>query len=821
MQADSFVQVLLPVSPNGGIFTYAVPASLHPFVEPGKRVLVPFHTNRLLTGIVLKNQASIPEGIRIRRVEDVLDEKPLLSKKVLVFWEWMAAYYCCSQGEVLASALPSVLRIESETTLVYNNQFNEEEHPGVWEMLSDADKVLVNQLRLKPEGESLQEVRKKLGSRNLGNLLASGIVLAREAVEDKFKPLLEKYVRILFNWEDKEFVSDLFSKLEKKSPKQLEVILLMAALRPQAETHDGWLSCKMLQVKQASQSAIDALVKKQILQQELFESERLPVRGGTAEVPSLSAEQAQALKEIQEQMLHKPVLLYGVTGSGKTEVVSHLALDVLNDGKQVLYLLPEIALTRFLMERLRRYFGDRVLVYHSRISDNERAEIWKKAVEGVPMILVGPRSALLVPMASPGLVVVDEEHDASYKQHEPAPRFHARDAAVYLASTRKIPVILASATPSAESYHNCTTGKYALVELTIRHGGNILPQVVIADMKMSRFSEGPDYLGKELHLALNETLERKEQAILFLNRRGFSVLLECASCSWTPGCINCNVSLTYHKNIHLLKCHYCGFSRVPPLQCESCGREAMQTRGTGTEKIEEELSLMYPAHQVARLDLDTARSRFSFNQLLQSFSNGETSILVGTQMLSKGLDFRNVSLAGIVNADALLAYPDFRASERAWQLMVQVSGRSGRFLSHGRVVIQTRRPENPFFYWIQNPEQYKGFLDKLLLERNEYMYPPFARLIEITVKHKQQEAAAAAARNFADELLKLLPLPLLGPEPPPVNRIRQFFLYRILIKADKSFPAAVLKTKLLEAVRKTEDAWNDRHLRIILDIDPY
>jgi primosomal protein N' (replication factor Y) len=816
-----YVKVLLPVSPNNGIFTYAVPPPLEPFVGSGKRVLVPFHTNRLLTGLVLDEENNPPENIRVRRVEDVLDEYPLIGADTLQFWQWLSQYYCCSMGEVMAAALPSVLRIESESILVHNESFDAFAHPGVIELLSDEEKIFLNALRLLPDGMKLPEARKKLGMRRFGNLLASNLIVSKENYEDPYKPLLEKYVRILFSWDDEKAVATLFDSLSKKSPRQLEVLMLLASLRREAEMHEGWMPVKKLTARQASPAAIEALVKKNLLQSEQFESERLPVQEAGEQVPPLSEEQQVALEEIKQHIHTKPVLLYGVTGSGKTEVISHLVTEVLNKGKQILYLLPEIALTRFLRERLRKYFGDRVFVYHSRISHNERAEIWKKATSGVPMLLVGPRSALLVPLPSAGMLVVDEEHDAGYKQHEPAPRFQARDAAVYLAASVKIPILLASATPSAESYYNVKTGKYALVELNHRFAGNVLPRVIIDDLNKSRFSEGPSYLGKALQAALEETLSRGEQAILFQNRRGFSVQLECNACTWTPGCENCNVSLTYHKGLHLLRCHYCGYSSTPPLQCKQCGREQMQTRGTGTEKIEEELSILFPAYKTARLDLDTARSRHAFQQIVQAFGNGETSILVGTQMLSKGLDFSRVSLAGVINADSLLSYPDFRATERAWQLLVQVSGRSGRALTHGRVIVQTRKPENPFFAWIAEAGRYKEFLDYILREREEYAYPPFARLIEITVKHKQQEAGALAARNLVDELTRVLPLPVLGPAVPYVNRIRQYFLFSILVKSDRQYPAAHTKKQILHITLQLLDSYKDKGLRISIDADPY
>jgi len=821
-----FVDVILPL-PVPGLFTYRIPFELNDSVECWKRVVVQFGKKKVYTAIIVNIHETPPKNYAVKYILSVLDANPIMNELQFNFWRWIAGYYMCELGEVMNVAIPSAFKLASESKIVMNSLFD-----GDIEGLNEKEYLVVDALDIQKkltltEVENIIEQKKVIPV--IKGLIEKNIVLVEEELKERYKPKKETYLKLSEEYQDEEKMQELFTKLEKRAFRQLEVLMAFISL-------SNYGVGKVKDVRQAdltknqkfSPGVIKALIDKEVFVSSSktisrlgdFDSSALP------EDIILSNDQQQTLDQVESQFKNNNVvLLHGVTSSGKTELYIKLIKDILDQGKQVLYLLPEIALTTQIINRLRKYFGNQVGVYHSRYSENERVEIWNNVLnnklnEMKFQIILGPRSALYLPFNNLGLVIVDEEHDYSYKQFDPAPRYNARDAAVYLAGLHKANVILGSATPSVDSYFNTKSGKYSLVELNKRYGDIQLPEILVADVKKeTRQKTMKSHFSSLLIDHVSEALEKKEQVILFQNRRGFSLRLECDTCNWMPECKNCDVTLIYHKHNNQLKCHYCGYSRRVPERCDSCGSTHIRMRGFGTEKVEDELAILYPDARIRRMDLDTTRSKHSYQSIISDFEERRVDILVGTQMVTKGLDFDNVSVVGILNADNMLSYPDFRAYERSFQLMAQVSGRAGRKKKRGKVIIQSY---NPYHSAIRDviDHDYQSMYSSQILERRNFKYPPFYRLINLSLKHKDPRLLNEASREFAMMLREKLGNRILGPEYPLISRIKNLYIKNVLVKLERDEKLTGQKKVILEIIDKFRGESSYKSVRIVIDVDP-
>ncbi|HNB12911.1 MAG TPA: primosomal protein N', partial [Bacteroidia bacterium] len=653
--------------------------------------------------------------------------------------------------------------------------------------------------------------------------LQKKLVLSVENIGEDFKIPMANFIRRTEQTNDQDFLKRQFDLLEKKAPRQLDVLMQLLLL--EKNYSEGKVPQKVLLHK----SGVTAAVLKQLLKKGLIEILTERATGTKSffnkDFFELSVEQSTALKEINNSFTEKPVtLLHGVTSSGKTELYIRLIDDCLKKGRQALYLLPEIALTTQIITRLEKHFGNKLMVYHSRFSDNERASVYTRMIENgmassEPFVVIGARSSVFLPFHKLGLVIVDEEHEASYKQFDPSPRYHARDTAIVLAKLFEANVLLGSATPSIETYHNAITGKYGLVELFARHAAIAPPQIQLVNIKELTFKrQMKSHFSPALINAIKEELDKGKQIILFQNRRGFAPILQCHQCNWVPHCQHCDVALTYYKKADLLRCHYCGFTQQPPSKCKSCGETDIRQYGFGTEKIEDELQIFFPEHNIARLDLDSTRGKHAYSEIISRFETGETDILVGTQMVTKGLDFDNVSLVGILNADNLINFPDFRAYERSFQMLMQVSGRAGRKKEQGKVIIQSYNPGHSLLDFVVKND-YKSFIDYELSERKKFNYPPFSRLLEITVKGRDESRTAQAANFLTSELKKQIPS-ILGPVTPPVSRIKNFYIRTILIKFQRQVKLSEARQRMLSAIDRYKINPVSKNILLQIDVDP-
>ncbi len=816
--ADIILPLAIP-----GTFTYLIPEQTEFPVMPGVRVVVPVG-RKLHTGIVRKVYDDVPDGIQLKPIETVLDDFPIINQHQFKLWEWMSEYYLCTIGEVMSSALPGSLKLSSESNLVL-----EENYKGDGSELEGRELQIYE--AIKENGSlSFTEISRMLGIRSIQPIIKSlvekAIVIPEEELKYRYKPRYQDIVKAGEIIRDESAMEAIFKKLEKKSPKQLKVLITFISLATLGEDQYAPVPRLILQKQAGVDSAVvKALADKEILIIEKIEVDRLTYEGQFEEIPnSLSEAQQDALKKIRDSWLSKDVnLLYGITGSGKTEVYIHLIEEYLQKGKQVLYLLPDIALTSQIIRRLQKHFGAVVGVYHSRFNLNERAEIWKRIrSEGDDQykVILGARSALFLPYSALGLIIVDEEHENTFKQHDPAPRYHARDTAVMMASLYKAKVLLGSATPSVETFWNAKRGQYGFIELLNRFGEAKLPEILCADLRLERKDKSMVGLFSSFLIKkMKETLEAGDQIILFQNRRGYSPLWQCNACGWTPECPRCDVSLTYHKHLHRLRCHYCGYESTPVAQCPTCMSQDIRMLGFGTEKIEEELGLLFPDFPAARMDLDTTRSRNAYHQLISDFESGNSRILVGTQMVTKGLDFDNVGLVGVLNADMILRFPDFRSHERAYQLMSQVAGRAGRKDRPGKVVIQSYKPD----HWvIQKVVQhdYVGMYEAEIEARKLFLYPPFYRLIEFTVKHRDSEKADKAGLLLAQGLKLHFGDRILGPQRPHVSRINNIYLTKVMLRFERNASPAKVKIKVAEVIKSVMEESEVSGIRINTDVDP-
>jgi len=811
-----FIDVVLPI-PIQKTFTYSVTEEEASFLQKGMRVAVSFGKTKMYTGLVFNIHQIAPMLYEAKEIHQILDEVPLVNEKQLNHWKWIADYYMCSLGDVYRAALPSAFLLESETIITKNKQEIDplkllDDEFLIYEALQHQSQLTIHQVAA--------ILGKKKVMPTVNGLLEKSAISVQEEIYEQYKPKLIKYVRLHANYATDTSLETLLESLSR-AKKQREAVLSFFQLSANKKP----IKAKDLE-EQANVSAtiIKSLVDKNIFEFYQIQIDRISFKGTTNDLKKLNKFQEFALKEIKETFTTKDVtLLHGITSSGKTEVYAKLIQEVLDAGKQVLFLLPEIALTTQIITRLQVYFGNQISVFHSKYSMNERVEVWRNVLENKSKagILLGARSALFLPFSNLGLIVVDEEHETSYKQFEPSPRYNARDAAIVLAKLHAAKILLGSATPSLESYFNTAQNKYGLVALNRRHGDVQLPKIELIDVKeKQRKKEMKGHFSDRMLLLIQEALDAKEQVILFQNRRGYSPVVECKTCGVSPECPNCDVTLTFHKFKQELRCHYCNYQRAMPNSCGACGSNTLNTKGFGTEQIEMELKVLFPDFKIGRMDLDTTRGKHGYQKIITAFESKEIDILVGTQMLSKGLDFENVSLVGILNADTMLNFPDFRAHERAYQMMVQVSGRAGRSKKQGNVAIQTYNPNHQILQQVSTT-RYAEMYKEQLQERWQYKYPPYYRLIKITLKHRDYSKVDKGIDWLAKALQQSFGEFVLGPTAPAVSRIRNQYIKNLVIKIPPKQSLVNTKNQITK-IRNTFEAVSDfRPIRFVIDVDAY
>ncbi len=822
----TYADIILPL-PLPQLFSYSVPAEFVSEIAVGKRVVVQFGRKNFYTGIVRKIHSEKPI-YTTKSISSVLDSVPIITDKMFRFWEWTADYYLCPLGEVYKAALPSGMKPESETLLTGNDDFSDfeitEKEELVLGLIKQSKKLNINELQNKTEFNVLPVVK---------SLIDKGAIEASEKMRQTFKPKKENFIRLSDKLNSDIEVAEALESL-KRAPKQAE--LLMSFMLMSKYGSDKFEGLKpFVEIKrtdflahaEASPASLDGLLKREYLVSESKEIGRLNEKK-TAELQmkDLNEYQVAAFDEIQKQFEQKDtVLLHGVTSSGKTEIYIRLIDEQIRKGKQVLYLLPEIALTTQITGRLKTIFGDKIGIYHSKFNDSERVEIWnnleaENSNNKAYQIILGVRSSIFLPFSNLGLIIVDEEHENTFKQFDPAPRYNARDLAVVLAQIHKAKVLLGTATPSIESYFNAKAGKYGFVELLNRYQNIELPEIITADTSEARRKKQMKlHFTPILFNAVDEALKKGEQVILFQNRRGFSPSAECETCGWVPKCENCEVSLTYHKHSNQLTCHYCGYGYEMPHTCKACGDTALRTKGFGTERIEEEIAELFPAARTARMDTDTTRNKNSFQRMINDFEEHNIDILIGTQMVSKGLDFDKVSVVGIMNADNLLNFPDFRAYERSFQLMMQVSGRAGRKGKQGKVILQTGDPKNAVIQYIKT-NNYQALFQSELAVRKNFKYPPFFRLIVISLKHSDYKMVNEASEKTAELLRQIFGNRVLGPEYPLVSRIQNKYIKNIMLKIERDKSAPQAKKYLTDSVNIIKSHEKYKSVVISINVDP-
>ncbi|MDF4222026.1 primosomal protein N' [Maribacter sp. M208] len=814
----NFINVILPI-PLEKSFTYSVTAEEAALLQPGMRVAVPFGKTKIYTGVVQSVHENPPEVYEAKEIHQILDDFPIVNFTQLKHWEWIASYYMCTLGEVVRSALPSAFLLESETLVLRNKEYEIDEN----DLLDDEFLVfeaLQHQTILK-----VQEISAIIERKNvlpiLKRLLEKKVIVLKEEVYEQYKPKLVRYVKLGKEYTADEKLEELLKTLTR-APKQSQVVLSLFQL--QGRSQNPIKVSELEASSNSSKAVIKSLVDKGILEEYFIKTDRVNYEGenDNADTKDLNEYQKAALVDIKNSFnTGKVTLLKGVTSSGKTEVYVKLIEEWLEKGLQALYLLPEIALTTQLISRLQEYFGEKIAIYHSKYNVQERVEVWQNILQAKPkaQLVIGARSAMYLPFSKLGLIIVDEEHESSFKQFDPAPRYHARDAAIVLGHLHKANILLGSATPSVESYYNAQTGKYGYAEITRRYGNVLMPEMELVDIKeASRKRKMKGHFSERLFMEMEETLNEGMQIILFQNRRGFAPLMECLTCGHTPQCPNCDVSLTYHQYRKQLRCHYCGHHTALPEICFACGSPELDTKGFGTEQIEKEVSELFPEVKVGRMDLDTTRGKHGYEKIITAFEQQELDILVGTQMVTKGLDFRNVNLVGVMNADSLLNFPDYRAHERTYQLLTQVSGRAGRTKKRGRVIIQTYNPYHQILKQVTTGD-FEGMYSEQLYEREQFKYPPVNRIIKVTFKHKNYNVLNDAADWFANALRTNFGGTVLGPEYPPVARIRNQYLKHIVIKVQKTHSLAQTKTNIRRIEKSFKAVAMYRSVRVIYNVD--
>ena len=825
-----FVDVILPL-PIEARFTYRVPQVLNGKLAFGMRVIVPFGNNKLYAAIVERVHENAPKQFTVKYVLDVIDDRPVVSEAQYRLWQWIADYYMCTIGEVMAAALPSALRLASETKVKIHPEFD-----GDVSVLTPYELNVV-ELLIHRETMTVAEVAKSLQVAKVMPIIKSLVdkraIITDEEIHNPYKPKKETVIKLTPPYNQEAEFMALLDRLNAKTQtsSQADTLLgfMMQTRQDGRYRFDAAISkAKLLKGEHISQSSLQTLLKKGVFESEERVVSRLADFASEQEAEvALSAPQETAYQQIKQNFEHYPVtLLHGVTGSGKTEIYIKLIDEVLKQGKQVLYLLPEIALTSQIVNRLRKYFGDRVGVYHSRFNEYERVEIWNRVLSGGEQddtskyqLILGARSALLLPYKQLGLVIVDEEHDGSYKQMDPAPRYHARDAAVMLAQIHGAKTLLGTATPSLESYFNVQLHKFGLVELMQRYADSHLPDIYTVNMSLAtKRHEVQGLFSHFLIEQMTQALERKEQIILFQNRRGYAVRMICHTCESMPKCQYCDVTLTYHKKTNLLKCHYCGYAIEVPHECPTCHSTDIEMKGFGTEQVEDTLAAIFPEARIARMDTDTTRSKNAYQQIITDFEQHKTDILVGTQMVTKGLDFDRVSVVGILNADALISFPDFRAFERAFQLLSQVSGRAGRKEVPGKVVIQTFQPHHPALRYVESND-FMAMYTSQIAERQQFRLPPITRMVKITLKHTEEETVMAAAQQLQGMLREVFAGNVMGPAAPLVSRIQNYYLQDFWIKMSRDNTLTTKKQQLREVIRQFKQHPQFKQVRCVVNVD--
>lgn len=812
-----FVEVILPLF-IAKTYTYRVPVDWNEHVEIGKRVIVQFGRNKIYSAIIYRITHEAPLKYEAKYILNIIDDQPIIGSQQLSIWEWMSSYYMCYLGEVMQAALPAALKMASETKIVASDNTELDRST-----LSDKGYLVMEALDMAGE-LAVNDIIKLLGQKTVFPLLKSlfdlGFILISEEIKDRFKPKRKSFIELAEEFQDEQGKRLLLDSLNR-APKQQDAVIGYIQLR---KSKVEISKSELIEVSGVSSSIISSLIEKGVfvVTQKVvsrFDSSDTEI---TADF-QFNSKQQKAYELIQKEFEQKDVvLLHGVTASGKTQIYIRLIEDVIRRGKMALFLLPEIALTAQITERLRVHFGDKLGVYHSKFNDNERAEVWHKVLKGEYTVIIGARSSVFLPFNNLGLIVVDEEHEVSYKQFDPAPRYHARDTAIFLAHAQQAKVVLGSATPSIESYYNAKAGKYGLVELTERFGDTQLPEISIVNIsEEGRKEQMYSYFSGKLLTGIQEAMSQKEQVILFQNRRGHTPFVQCNSCGWVAKCVNCDVSLTYHKASNQLHCHYCGHNEPPVQVCPACGMTHIESKGFGTERVEEELELLLQEARIGRLDLDSTKGKYGFDKIITAFDEYEFDILIGTQMVAKGLDFGRVNLIGIINADAMINFPDFRAFERAFSLFSQVAGRAGRRQKQGKVIIQTHTPNHRVLEQVI-AHDYQGMFMTEVKERKNYQYPPFFRLIRIDVRHTDTHVVYQSAMMLSGLLQVHLGERVLGPEPPLVSRIRNYFIQTITLKIERNNVSIVkVKELIRQSIQQFELDKMNKGVRISIDVDPY
>ncbi len=816
-----FVDVLLPL-PLKNTFTYSINEEEARFLQLGMRLSVPFGKNKLVTGIALKIHETAPLIYEAKEIDNIIDDTPLILKSQLQFWHWIANYYMSHLGEVFKTALPSILLLQGETIIKKNKNDDEDEESKAIEVkISDDEFLLLEALEFK-SSLKIEEVSKILNKKNvlpiIKSLFEKQQITVDEYVEEKYKPKIEKSVVLHPNLQEDQ-LSEVFEQL-KNAPKQREVLLQYFNLKPQKPSIK---SNELLKEAKATSASLNALIKKEILAFESNQVDRVQFNSSKdSDTISLTEVQQTTLNSIEASFKEKSVcLLHGVTASGKTEIYIKLIENQLAQDKQVLFLVPEIALSAQLIDRLQVYFGDHLVVYHSKYSANERVEAYQRILknDNKPQLIVGVRSSLFLPYSNLGLIIVDESHESSYKQYDPAPRYHGRDAAIALGNLSKANVLLGTATPAIETYNNALQGKYGFVELKKRHEGFLFPEINLVDLKekqKKRLMKG--HFSDILFEAIDERLVLKEQVIIFQNKRGFSSIQECNTCGYIPQCVHCDVSLTYHKHTKQLRCHYCGYQIAEQKVCRSCGSDKLSTKGFGTEQIEEELKQLFPKASIGRMDQDTTRGKYGHQKIINRFKEGEIDILVGTQMLAKGFDFENVTLVGVMSADSQLYFPDYRAQERTYQLLSQVAGRAGRSTKKGLVLIQSYNRLHQILQQVSISD-YQSMFKEQLQERKQHKYAPFVRMVRFTLKHRDFNKVNEASDWFAKALRQGFHENVLGPEYPAIARIRNQYNKNVLLKIPLSYDLKKVKSFIRKQQASFESIKTFSGVRLAIHID--
>ncbi len=816
LNAINYVNVILPI-PLQKLFTYKITEAEALFLKKGMRIAVEFGKSKIYTALVFDIHTTAPVGYEAKEIHQILDETPIVNEVQLKHWEWIASYYMCSLGEVFRAALPSAFLLESETVIQLEKGITAESE------LSDDEFLIFEALQHQSQlsvHKIVEILNKKTVFPIIKDLLEKNIIIVKEQIYERYKPKLVKYIQLTAAWSSTDKLSELLDLLGR-AKKQRAVLLTYFSLQALNKP------IKVVQLQEASNCSsvvIKSLVDKGIFENYFIQTDRINFGRHSSDIKELTTYQQQAFNAIKISFKSKQsTLLKGITSSGKTEVYAKLIKEILEDDKQVLYLLPEIALTTQLIERLQLYFGEYLSVYHSKYSMNERVEVWNNVLgnKQKARLILGARSSLFLPFSNLGLIIVDEEHEPSFKQYDPAPRYHARDAATVLANQHDARVLLGSATPSIESYYNAQQGKYGFVTLDRRYGDILLPEIELVNIKEKyRKKRMTGHFSDRLIEMISNSLENKEQVILFQNRRGYAPVVQCDTCGVSPQCPHCDVSLTFHSFKKELRCHYCGHRQAMPHNCTACGSEKLDSKGFGTEQLEIELNELFPDSKIGRMDLDTTRGKYGYQKIIGKFQAHEIDILVGTQMLSKGLDFANVSLVGIMNADNMLNFPDFRAYERSYQLMVQVSGRAGRAYKRGKVAIQTFNPFHQILQQVSTNSYEEMFKDQLD-ERWQYHYPPFYRLIKITLRHKNFDRVDAGANWLGKSLTNTFKELVLGPSTPAISRIRSYYIRTLIVKIPQKKSLKKTKQQLF-SIKNTFQAVKDfRSIRFNIDVDNY